>query len=104
MCATVALPRNHEVAEPMQCRASGGYPMRNVVLTLLLVGCSNSPGTSGQTLSSDEALTSVNETATNNQASQLASASIDVSTKFALGVDAQTAIAQIAAYVANKLP
>ncbi len=79
--------------------------MRALILTtsaMLLMACSSS--SNGETLSSSQALESVNEASTNNQASQLSSASIDVATKFALGVDAQTALTQIAAYVANELP
>jgi hypothetical protein len=79
--------------------------MRALILTtsaMLLMACSSS--SNGETLSSGQALESVNEASTNNQASQLASASIDVSTKFTLGVDAQTALTHIASFVATNLP
>ena len=69
--------------------------------SLLVAACS---GTSDVPMSSGDALQSVNESSSNTEASMLADASIDLSTKFTFGATVTEALASIGAFASSQMP
>jgi hypothetical protein len=70
--------------------------------SVVLAACAGSTG--GSTISSYTALDAVDKSASDTQASNLASASLDVGTKFTLGSAASDAVQSITSFIETQMP
>ncbi len=94
-----------ELADEMQGRTVEVPPMRSatVMCAVFFFACSGTQ-TGSEPMSSDEALTAVNESSSSAEAASLVSASIDLSSKFTLGAHVSDALGSIAAFVTAQMP